>query len=546
MQRRLVASLALALWACATTAAEKRPNIVFFFADDWGRYASIFAKVEGPGTPNDVVKTPNFDRIAREGVLFKRAYVTAPSCTPCRSSILSGQYFFRTGRAAILQGAIWDPAIPAYPLLLKDAGYHIGKTYKVWSPGTPADAPYGTNHFNYAKAGGRFNQFSQNVTKMVQQGKSIDAAKQELYDEVTANFDAFMADRKPGQPFCYWFGPTETHRKWIKGSGKALWGIDPDSLKGKMPGFLPDVPEVREDFADYLGEAQSFDHAVGLLMKRLEDAGELDNTLIAMSGDHGPPGFPHGKCNLYDFGVNVALAMRGPGVKGGRVLDDFVNLMDLAPTFLETAGLKPPAVMTGRSLVNVLQSTQSGQVDPKRDHVIVGRERHVAAARDGSLPYPQRAIRTKDHLYIINFEPDRWPMGNPYNITADKAPTQEQLTEDTMVSFMDMDASPTKAWIVAHRNDPQWARFYALSFNKRPREELFDLKRDPFQLNNVASEAAYADVRTALNKRLMNGLKAVNDPRVSADVPFEKPPFAGPVQDDGAKQKKGKGGNKGK
>lgn len=529
-----------------TLAADKRPNILFCFADDWGRYASAYAKIEGAGTPNDIVKTPNFDRIAREGVLFKRAYVTAPSCTPCRSSILSGQYFFRTGRGAVLQGAIWDPAIPSYPLLLKASGYHIGKTYKVWSPGTPADAPYGTNAFNYAKSGGRFNQFSQNVTKMVEQGKSVAAAKQELYDEVTGNFDQFLGDRKAGEPFCYWFGPTEVHRKWTKGSGKALWNLDPDSLKGKLPPFLPDVHEVREDFADYLGEIQSFDHAVGLLMQKVEAMGELDNTLIVVSGDHGPPGFPNGKCNLYDFGVNVALAVRGAGTKGGRVVDDFINLMDLAPTFLEIGGLKPPAVMTGRSFVNVLKSTQSGQVDAKRDHVIVGRERHVAAVREGQLPYPQRAIRTKDHLYIINFAPERWPMGEPYNITATSAPSAEQLTENTFASFGDMDGSPTKAWLVAHRNDPQWARFYQIAFDRRPREELFDLKTDPHQMNNVASEAKFAAVKEQLNRRLMNGLKAAEDPRVAGGVvKFEHPPYAGPLDEGGAKQpKKGKGGKK--
>jgi len=126
-----------------------RPNILFFFADDWGRYASIYAAVNGPGGINDVVRTPNFDRIAKQGVLFRHAHVNAPSCTPCRSSLLSGQYFWRTGRGAILRGAVWDKSIPAYPLLLHDAGYHIGKTYKVWDPGTPSDAPYGGQKYTF-------------------------------------------------------------------------------------------------------------------------------------------------------------------------------------------------------------------------------------------------------------------------------------------------------------------------------------------------------------------------------------------------------------
>ncbi|MCA9181042.1 MAG: sulfatase-like hydrolase/transferase, partial [Planctomycetales bacterium] len=107
--------------SCQTNAAEKsRPNILFAFADDWGRQASIYAQIDGAGTIHDAVQTPNFDRVAHEGVLFNNAFVNAPSCTPCRSSLVSGQYFWRTGRGAILQGAVWDMDIPAWPLLLHD------------------------------------------------------------------------------------------------------------------------------------------------------------------------------------------------------------------------------------------------------------------------------------------------------------------------------------------------------------------------------------------------------------------------------------------
>ena len=143
--------LASLTWAATRCHADDRPNILFAFADDWGQYASAYARLK-PGTPSDLVSTPNFDRIAKEGVLFTRAFVNAPSCTPCRSSLLSGQYFWRTGRGAILQGAIWDSSIPSFPLILKDRGYHIGFTYKVWSPGTPADAPYGGQGIQLRKA----------------------------------------------------------------------------------------------------------------------------------------------------------------------------------------------------------------------------------------------------------------------------------------------------------------------------------------------------------------------------------------------------------
>ena len=519
------------LSALAATAQEKpaRPNVLFCFADDWGRYAGAYAKLDGRPSPSEVVRTPNIDRVAREGVLFKNAFVNAPSCTPCRSALLSGRYFFNTGRAAILQGAIWDGSVPSFPLQLRAAGYHIGKSFKVWTPGTPADAPFGGQQFAYQKAGGEQNNYSENVTRRLREGQTIAVAREKIHDEVRGNFAAFLAESKPGQPWFYWFGPTTVHRTWVKGSGKALWGIEPDSLKGKMPKFLPDAPEVREDFADYLGEVQAFDSYVGVLLGKLKESGQLENTLVVVSGDHGAPGFPGGKCNLYDFGTGVALVAAGPGVKAGRVVDDFVNLMDLAPTFMELGGAKLPAKMNGRSLLPVLYSGKSGQVDPARAFVVTGRERHVGSAREGNLPYPQRALRTADFLYVRNFAPGRWPMGAPLAITATSAPDAGTLEQDTRSGFADMDAGPTKAWLVAHRNDPEWKWHYDYAFGKRPGEELYDLKTDPEQIKNVAADPAFAAQKKEQAARLMKILADAGDPRVTGDgSTFDKPPFSAP------------------
>jgi arylsulfatase A-like enzyme len=526
----LIYGWALPLPACADQ--DSRPNILFAFADDWGRFASAYVEADGPGGLNDVVRTPNFDRLASRGVLFRNAFINAPSCTPCRSSILSGQYFWRCGRGAILQGAEWDSRIPAWPLLLRDAGFHIGKTWKVWSPGTPRDAPYGEQKYAYEQAGGRFNGFSQNATRQVAEGKTVDEAKRQLLEEVRGNFAAFLANRQNDQPFCYWFGPTNVHRKWIKGSGKALWNVDPDRLKGRMPPFLADVPEVREDLADYFGEIAAFDAALGVLVEELQKAGQLDNTLIAISGDHGPPGFPHGKCNLYHFGTRVALAIAGPGVQGGRVVDDFTCLPDLAPTFLEAGQVAIPDVMTARSLWPVLKSEREGLVDSRRTWVITGRERHVAKAREGQLPYPQRALNTADYLFIINFRPERYPLGDPYRLDTGNPPTTTELTENTFVTLPDEDAGPAKAWLVDHRNDPQWKRYFDHAYGKRPGEELFDLKKDPHQMHNVAADPAYTSIAARLRKQLLDELKRTGDPRlVDNGKFFETPPMAGPVQD---------------
>jgi N-sulfoglucosamine sulfohydrolase len=511
-------------------AREKSPNIFIAFVDDWGRHASAYAKLDGPGLANDLIRTPNFDRLAREGVLFRQAFVSAPSCTPCRSALLSGQHFWRTGRGAILRGAVWDPKIPSFPLLLHEAGYQIGQTYKVWSPGTPNDAPFGGDRFAYEQRGSRFNKFSKNVTDLVASGVSVADAKQRLFDEGVANFADFLADRKPDQPFCYWFGPTNVHRQWQRGSGKRLWGIEPDDLKGKLPKFLPDVPEIREDLADYFGEIQAFDAMLGQLLARLEATGELENTIVIVSGDHGAPGFTHGKCNLYDFGVRVPLVIRWGGARGGRVVDDLISLTDLAPTLLEAAGVGRPETMTGRSLVNVLKSSATGQVDPQRKTIFTGRERHVDSARDDHLPYPQRAIRTPEYLYIVNFEPDRWPLGNPYRLDDAQPPTAENVARDTRITFKDMDAGPTKGWLVAQRHEPQWQSYYRLAFGKRPRAELYLVNEDPDQIHNVADNPKYKAIRSDLEKQLMDELKRTGDPRVTGDGSyFENPPLSGPA-----------------
>jgi N-sulfoglucosamine sulfohydrolase len=511
-----------------------RPNIVFAFADDWGRYASAYRNQPGGSTIHELIETPNFDRVAEEGALFLNANVPAPSCTPCRSSILTGRYFWQTGRGAILLGARWDETIPTYPLMLEEAGYHIGYTYKVWSPGFAVNAPYGGARTAYESAGIRFNSFSEEVTKRPD-GRTIADAKQELLDEARSNFDSFLSARPSEKPFCYWWGPTNTHRTWERGSGKELWGLDPDNLRGRMPSFLPDVHEIREDFNDYLGECLAFDAGLGVIIERLEAIGELDNTMIVVSGDHGIPGFPRAKCNLYNLGTEVAMAVRWPEqVSSGCVISDFVNLMDLAPTFLDAADVDLPPEMVGTSIMPLLKSTESGRIEEKRDFVVTGRERHVLA-REGNLPYPQRAIRTDDFLYIYNFEPDRWPMGDPEGLDDDETvpPPKEELLNNIQTAFADLDKGPTKVWMIYNRAKEDVKPLFELGFGKRPQEELYDLRTDPDYMENVAYKDEYDQIRANLNSRLMSLLKEQNDPRLTESPPrFEQPPYAGPIPEE--------------
>ncbi len=461
------------LFAKETIEATTRPNILFCIADDWSwPHASI------AGDP--VVKTPTFDRVAREGVLFENAFVTAPSCTPSRGSIVTGQWHWRLENG----GNLWStlPAkFPVYPDLLEKAGYHVGITRKGWGPGR-------------VEPGGRTRNPA---------GKSY------------KDFNAFLKARPDGTPFCFWFGSHDPHRSYEKGSGVES-GMKLQDVR--VPACLPDSETVRSDLCDYYWEVQRFDCEVGELLAALESKGELDNTLVVVTGDNGLP-FPRCKSNLYDLGTMVPLAIRWPGkIQPGRVVTDFVSLQDLAPTFLEIGGLKPPSEMTGRSLMQILTSDQSGRVEQERDHILTGKERHAWVRKDG-LGYPCRAIRTDDFLYIRNYKPDRWPAG---------APVDGGVPYYANRSYGDIDDSPTKTYMMEHRNDPGVEKLFKLAFEKRPAEELYDLRKDPGQLNNVANVATYVAAKDKLAAALRAELVATRDPRVLGDGDaFDHYPYYG-------------------
>jgi len=454
----------------------QRPNILFAIADDWGwPHAGVY------GDP--VVQTPAFDRVAREGVLFNHAYISSPSCTPSRNAILTGQYHWRLGPGANLWSTL-DPSTPVYPLLLEDAGYKIGRFRKSWGPGD-------ISNWERHPAG---------------------------HDYTRTGFAAFMAERPADQPFCFWLGSSDPHRPYDPGSGVAA-GIDAEKIR--LFSCFPDHEIVRSDVADYYYEVQRFDSLVASAIQVLEEYGELENTIIVVTGDHGMP-FPRCKANNYDSGARIPLAIRwGKGITyPGRVLDDFVSTTDLAPTFLELAGVEVPEVMTGKSFNDLLASTQEGKVDPEnRSYVLHGKERHVPGQEENMGGYPVRAIRTHDYLYIRNFREDRWPSGTP-NYKKAAIP---------YCWLGDCDNGPTKTYMVDHREqDEQHRLLYDLAFGKRPSEELYDCQKDPEQLVNLAEDPAYAQVKEELAARLMEQLLATGDPRATGSGDeFDAVPYLG-------------------
>jgi arylsulfatase A-like enzyme len=468
----VVGLVAAALRAGAAEEAA-RPNILFLFGDDWAwPHASCLAAPQ--------VKTPTFDRLAREGVLFRNAHCAAPSCSPSRAAILTGQWHWRLEQGANLRGFI-APRFEVYPDLLERAGYHAGFAGKGYGPGSLGGRPRNPAGQNYK------------------------------------SFAAFLAARPKGKPFCFWFGSTHPHRayKWESGVQS---GMDP--AKVVVPPYLPDCETVRKDICDYYFEVQVFDTQAGELVAALTESGELDNTLIVMSGDNGWP-FPRCKANLYESGTHQPLAVRwGAKVKGGRTVDDFTSLADLAPTFLDAAGLPVPKSMTARSLLPVLLSEKSGQVDAGRDHVLTGMETHVRCRDlgDGTLGgYPMRSIITKDFHFIRNFKPERWAAGDPQGCEVPGAEpfTYQQLTTNTRAALADCDASPSKAWMVLHRGDPAVKPLSQRAFGKRPERELYDLRKDPYELKNVADAPAYAEIVRQLEERLAAELTATGDPRIA-------------------------------
>jgi arylsulfatase A-like enzyme len=438
----------------ATEPTAARPNILYCLADDWA-----FPHAGAYG--DKIVKTPNFDRIAKEGILFTHAFSAAPSCTPSRAAMLTGQAPHRLAEGANLYGFL--PArFPVYPDLLEKAGYVIGFTGKGWGPG------------NF-KAGDR----TRNPAGLTFPG-----------------FKQFLKTVPADKPFCFWFGSHDPHRPYDKDSGVAK-GMKPEQVS--VPPCFPDTLEIRRDILDYYTEVERFDHDVGELLQLLEETGRATNTLVVISGDNGWP-FPRGKANLYDAGTRQPLAIRWPAkFKGGKTSNAFVNLADLAPTFLEAAGLKTSPEMTGQSLLPLL----AGEKQSGRDAVFVERERH-ANVRAGDLSYPARAIRTKDFLYIRNFRPDRWPAGDPEKWKA-------------VGPFGDCDGSPSKDFLLDHRDDDAIKKYFELAFSKRPAEELYDLAKDPHQIDNVADRAEYAATKNKLREQLDRWLKDTVDPRATSD-----------------------------
>ncbi|WP_111708239.1 sulfatase family protein [Lutibacter citreus] len=469
--------------SCQSKKTEKKPNILFCVADD---VSFIHTSIQGTAE----VSTPNFDRVANSGVLFNNAYCNVSSCAPSRASILTGRNIWELEQGGLLFGGL-PKKFPTFTSLLKQNGYVTGYSGKGYMPANKKE-PYQTQPLalEYNKVRNKVPQFLSNK-------------------DYAGNFDEFLSKKDKDAPFFFWYGSHEAHRAYNPGIGVRS---GKDISKIKVPGFLPDNDLVRSDIADYFYEIEWFDSHLGSMIKSLEAAGELENTIIIVTADNGMP-FPRAKSTCYDYGTHMPLAICwGNKIKGGAKVDDFISFTDFSPTLLEALGLEIPEGTSGKSFLDILFSGKSGQVDETRNRVFTALERHTYCRPNG-LPYPIRTIRKGDWLYMVNFESDRWPAG-----TDDFASPHQGF-------YGDIDAGASREYLIDNKDNPEVKYYFDLSVAKHPEVELYNVKEDAYNLRNLASEEKYAELCKDLKAELFEYLKETGDPRMKGESPWDNYPY---------------------
>jgi len=470
--KKLVFLLFLIVTTLSGFAQKKQPNILFIIADDisrnsYGAYGCSY------------IKTPAFDRIASEGILFTNAYTNNPKCAPSRAMLLTGRYSWQ-----LKEACNHNPIMPEewvfYPDILAANGYFTGFTGKGWGPGVFPG--------KHNPAGPEYNNL-----KLTPPYKSISNK------DYVGNFKDFLEQNSANKPFCFWFGTHEAHRAFERDS-HIQGGIDPKKVTVQK--CFPDNDLVRRDLADYGVEVEYHDKQIQKALDLLKEKGLLDNTIIIATSDHGMA-FPHIKGQIYNEAFHIPFAVRwGDKIKPGRVVDDYINFPDVAPTLLEAAGLKPHKQMTGKSFMDLLLSEKSGKLSKERSFALLCKERHDLGRTDGeqlSVGYPIRAIRNDKYLYLKNYKPNRWPVGDPE------------------YDYMNCDDSPVKTYLLEQKPENRDYSYYLLSFGKRAEEELYDMVNDHDCVNNLAQVTAYAQIKAELSKQMTSELSKKGDPRILGD-----------------------------
>ena len=313
--------------------------------------------------------------------------------------------------------------------------------------------------------------------------------------DYAANFEEFMKARPKGKPFCFWYGALEPHRDYEYGSSLKT-GKRPE-LIDSVPDYWPDNEAVRTDMLDYALEVEHFDTHLGRILNILEESGELENTIVIVTSDHGMP-FPRCKGQEYNNSNHIPMSVMWKNglVKPGRRVDDYISVIDIAPTLLEVAGISQEKAgmrpITGRSFMDILKNEKP---DIDRGFVMIGKERHDVGRPDDQ-GYPIRGMIRGNYLYLKNFETGRWPAGNPET------------------GYMNVDGGPTKTEILKARRNPKTAHYWQLAFGKRDTEELYDIKKDPDCMVDLAGKPEYELLKRRMEKEMTARLVEQEDPRM--------------------------------
>ena len=483
----------------------KRPNILFAISDDQSFPHTSFAG-------SAFVRTPAFDRVASEGIYFTNCIAGSPGCAPSRSTLVTGRYHWQNEQSG-QHASSWMKKYVPFIDLLDANGYVTGRTGKGVSP------------FQYARdendslwrandAGGIAHSNIRYEDGSAADERTAGGIGPVNYFE---NFKYFMENVRGDQPFFFWYGATEPHRAYEQDS----WKRNNKNLADvEVPGFFPDHEIVRGDLLDYAVEIEWFDLHLQRMLTYLEEIGELENTIVMVTADNGMP-FPRAKANGYEYGVHVPMAVRFPkNFPGGRVVDDPVSFADIAPTILELTGTSADGMLpiSGKSILNILKSKNQGVVDPSKKYVFAGRERH-SSSRYLNWGYPVRIIRSKDYLLVWNMKPDRWPAGDPQALD-DKGELlplygiDENGIHHSEWAFTDIDAAPSKSFIIENWQDETVRPYFDWAHAKRPEFELFNIQNDPYCLDNLSVKPEFEGIKNEMKAALTAELTKSKDPRV--------------------------------
>lgn len=469
-------------------AVKSRPNILFCIADD-ASYRHFSAN------GSSWVKTPGFDRVAKDGILFSNCYTPNAKSAPSRACILTGLYSWQLG-AAGNHTPIFPDDLKVVTEALNENGYQVGHTGKGWGPGEPGTVngqPRQLTGTSYQKH--KLNPITAGINK----------------NDYLSNFQDFLKEKKEGEPWFFWFGCYEPHRDYEYGTGEKIGGKSRKAIDD-LPAFWPDNDVVRNDMLDYALEVEYYDNQIVGFLNELEKRGELDNTIVIITSDNGMP-FPRSKGNDYEYSNHMPLAvMWKNGIANpGRKVDDYVNFVDFAPTFLDVSkidtqqsGLIVPA---GKSLTDIFKSSKAGVVTKDRNYTLLGRERHDYG-RPHNQGYPIRSILKNNLLYINNMKPNLYPCGNPET------------------GYTDCDGSPTKSEILRMKRSGENLFYYNVTFDFRSAEELYDLSKDKECMNNLIEDKKLVARKEEMKKLLFEKLREQKDPRVIGDGDvFDRYPF---------------------